>query len=114
MAFVALAAAQLTMKGRSGKFYNLPFTKATAVGFASFTQDGQTFWICPEDVFIADGYIGDAVNAADYLDVYLDSQQKVQLRIYEKGVNAATTVPRLAPSGWIKAGTQISLYHYSA
>jgi len=114
MAFVALTAASLTFQGRSGKVYNIPFTKATAVGYVSFTQDGQTFWKLPEDCRIVDGYIGDSVNATDYLDIYVDSIQKIQSRIYEDSVNNATTVPRLAPSSWIRGGSQLSLYHYSA
>ncbi len=114
MAFVALTGAQITLRGRSGKFYVLPFTKATAVGFCTFTQDSQNFWSLPEDCVYADAYIGDAVNAADYLDTYLNSELKIQLRILEKAVNSATTIPRIAPTGWIRGGTQLSLYHYSA
>jgi len=114
MAFVPITAATLTFLGRSGKTYIIPWTKATAVGFASFTQDGQTFWKAPEDIRLVDAYIGDAVNAADYADFYLDSVQKIQMRLMVNAINDATTVPRTAPSPWIKAGTQLSLYYYSA
>jgi hypothetical protein len=114
MAFVAITAGSVTLQGRSGKIYQLPFTKATAVGMVTFTQDGQTFYRLPEDCRLIDAYIGDAVNATDYLDWYLDGIQKIQMRIYEDAVNNATTVPRVAPSSWIRVGTQLSLYHYSA
>lgn len=114
MAFVALVATSLTLQGRSGKVYQLAVTKATAVGFCTFTQDGQTFYNLPEDCRVIDAYVGDAVNAADYLDFYLDGIQKIQMRIFEDGVNNATTVPRIAPSSWMRAGSQLSLYHYSA
>jgi len=114
MAYVALTAAVLILQGRSGKNYTIPFTKATAVGFCSFTQDGQTFFNLPEDCRIIDSYIGDAVNAADYVDIYLNSLLKMQMRLMLKGIYAATTVPHLAPSSWMRAGTQLSLYHYSA
>jgi hypothetical protein len=114
MAFVAITAASLTLQGRSGKIYTLPWTKATAVGYATFTQDGQTFYRLPEDCRIIDAYVGDSVNAADYLDLYLDGIQKIQMRIFVDAVNNATTVPRLPPSSWIRGGTQLSMYYYSA
>lgn len=114
MAFVPLVSASLSLIGKSGARYELAFTKATAVGFCLFTQDGQSFWRTPEPVQPIDCYIGDAVNAADYLDFYINSIQKIQQRIFEDGVNNATTVPRMAPRSWIPAGAMVSLYHYSA
>jgi hypothetical protein len=114
MAFVALVATSLTLQGRSGKVYQLPITRATSSGFCTFTQDGQTFYNLPEDCRVIDAYVGDAVNAADYLDFYIDGIQKIQMRIFEDAVNNSTTVPRTAPSAWMRAGSQLSLYHYSA
>lgn len=114
MAFVALTGATISMRGKSGKPYALPLTKATAVGFCTFTQDGQTFWRAPEDVYVEDGYISDTINAADYLDIYLNSIVMPQMRILEKQLTNTTAVPRIMKSGWIRAGTNIALYHYSA
>jgi len=114
MAFVALASTSLVFRGRSGKIYQIPITRASSVGFCTFTQDAQTFWFVPEDMQLVDAYIGDAVNATDYLDTYLNGAVKPQMRLMEKGINAATTVPRTAPSSWIRGGSQLSLYHYSA
>jgi hypothetical protein len=114
MAFVPITAASLTLQGKSGKVYTLPFTKATAVGMITFTQDGQTFYRLPEDCRLIDAYIGDAVNATDYLDFYLDGIQKIQMRQFVDAINNATTVPRTAPSSWIRGGTQLSCYYYSA
>ena len=114
MAFVAITASSVTLQGKSGKLYNLAFTKAAAVGMVTFTQDGQTFFQLPEQCRIIDAYVGDAVNATDYFDIYVNSQVRPQLRIYSDGVNNATTVPRLTPSSWIGAGAQFAVYHYSA
>ena len=114
MAFVAITAGTLVLQGRSGKMYNLAFTKATAVGLASFTQDGQTFYKLPEDARIVDCYIGDTINKTDYIDCYLDSIIKPQMRIYAYGAYANTTTPRITPSGMIRAGTQFQIYWYSA
>lgn len=114
MAFVAITASSITLQGRSGKLYTLAFTKATAVGMVTFTQDGQTFYSLPEQCRIVDAYVGDAVNATDYFDVYVNSQVRPNMRIYSDGVNNATTVPRLTTSSWIAAGAQFALYHYSA
>lgn len=114
MAFVALTGATVNMRGASGKPYALPITKAAAVGFCTFTQDGQSFWTAPEDVYIEDAYISDTVNAADYLDVYLNSIVMPQMRILEKQLTNTTAVPRIMRSGMIRAGTKIALYHYSA
>jgi len=113
MAFVAITSATLTLRGKSGTMYVLPFTKATAVGFVTFTQDAQTFWTVPEDCQIVDCYVGDAVNAADYADVYLNSIQKIQMRIMVAAVHAATTVPHIASSSWIRGGSQFAMYYYS-
>lgn len=104
----------LTLQGKSGRTYVIPVTKATAVGYMTFTQDGQTFWNVPEDCRIIDGYVGDSPNAADYVDIFLNAIQKIQARIMLKAVSSATTIPRIAPSSYIQAGSQLSLYHYSA
>lgn len=111
MAFVALTAASITMKGKSGRIYELAMTKATAVGFVTFTNDGQTFWRAPEDVMVIDGFIGDTINAGDYMDIYANTLF-TGLRILEKKLSTTVTGNRVV-SGWIRAGSQIALYHNS-
>lgn len=114
MAYVALASTQLVFRGASGKMYRVGIAKDTAVGFATNSWNSQTFWVPPEDVTLVDAFVGDSVNAGDYLDIYLDGIVRPPLRLYLKAINAATTVPRIA--GWapIKKGTQVNFYHYSA
>lgn len=114
MAFVAITAASLTFKGRSGTYYNVPWTKATAVGYATFTQNGDTNITFPEDVMMVDAYVGDAVNAADYADFYIDGVVKPQMRLLVNAINDATTIPRTAPGPWIRAKSTVRLYYYSA
>jgi len=115
MAFVALANSAITFIGKSGKPYVISFTSTGgAVGMVTFTQDGQKFWKLPEDCRIADAYVDATVNVADYLSVYLDSIIKPHMQINVAQVKAATTVPHLAPSGWIRGGTQFAMYYYSA
>lgn len=115
MAYVAITAMTLTFRGlKTGKTYVIPITKASAVGYVTFTQDAQTFWFVPEDLRLVDAYLGDSPNAADYLDFYVGGIQKIQERIMLKEVSSATTVPRLAPRSVIRAGSQLALYHYSA
>lgn len=113
MAFVALAAAVLIFKGRSGRTYNIPIAKATAVGLCTFSQDGTTTWFAPEDVILVDGYIGDTINAADYLDFYVNNTVRPQLRILEKLLTNVNATNR-ATGQWIGANAAISIYHYSA
>ena len=114
MAFVPITAATVTLQGRSGAIYQLAFTKATAVGMCTFTQDAQTFYAVPEDCRIVDMYIGDTVNKTDYIDPYVDSVQKIQQRVYVYNAYANTTVPRIPPSSWIRKGSQFAMYFYSA
>lgn len=114
MVFVAITAASLTMLGRSGKTYQVGFTKATAVGYVTFNTDSQTFKILPEDMCIVDGYVADAVNAADYLDIYINGLIKPEARLNPKGIYAATTLPRTPRSAWMRAGSQFAMYYSSA
>lgn len=114
MAFVPITAASLAFKGRSGTIYQVPWTKATAVGYATFTQNGDTNITFPEDVMLVDAYVGDSVNATDYIDFYVDGLIKPQMRVWVDGVNNATTVPRCAPGPWIRAKSVIRVYFYSA
>lgn len=114
MAFVAITAAEFVFQGRSGTVYRVPWTKATAVGFATFTQNGQTFISFTEDVHLVDAYVGDAVNAADYADFYVGGLVKPAMRLFVNAINDATTVPRTAPGPWIRANTMIQVYYYSA
>ena len=114
MAFVAITAATITFQGKSGATYSVPWTKATAVGYATFTQNGQTYISFPEDVRMIDAYIGDAVNAADYADFYVDGLVKPSMRMMVNAVNDATTIPRTAPGLWIRKGSLVNLYYYSA
>lgn len=113
MAFVALAAAVLTFQGRSGRTYQIPITKATAVGLCTFTQDGTTTWYVPEDVILVDGYIGDSINPADYLDFYVNNIVRPQLRVIEK-LLTSTTTNRKVTGQYIAKGAALSVYHYSA
>lgn len=113
MAFVALAAAVLTFQGRSGQMYQIPVTKATAVGLVTFVQDGTTTWFAPEDVILVDGYIGDSINAGDYLDFYVNNIVRPQLRVMEK-VLTSTTTNRKITGQWIRKDAAIGVYHYSA
>ena len=113
MAFVALAAAVLYFKGKSGRTYSIPITKATAVGLVTFTQDGTTTWFAPEDVILYDGYIGDTINAGDYLDFYVNNTVKPQLRILEKLLTNVNATNRVTGQ-WIASGAAIGIYHYSA
>jgi len=96
MAYVALAATQLIFKGRSGTTYRLGVAKDTAVGYATFSANGDSNFIFQEDVQIVDAYCGDSVNVGDYIDFYVNGLVKPTMRIYVKSVNAATTIPRCA------------------
>mgnify|MGYP003394539715 CR=1 FL=1 len=113
MAFVALAAAVLTFEGRTGRRYQIPITKATAVGLCTFVQDGTTTWYAPEDIRLIDGFIGDAINAGDYLDFYVNNTVRPQLRIMEKILTSVTAVNKVVGQ-WIANGAAVSIYHYSA
>lgn len=112
MAFVALTAASVTLRGDSGRIYELALTKATAVGFVTFTNDSQTFWRAPENVTIIDGFVGDSINAGDYLDLYVNSLF-TGVKYMEKKMTTTVTGNRIT-SPKIRAGSQIALYHYSA
>ena len=112
MAFIAITGANLTFTGKSGRVYQMAFTKATAVGMVTFTNDGQTFWRAPEDVKITDGFIADAINKADSLDLYANSLYTGN-KFMAYTMYASLGVNRVS-SGWIRAGTQIALYFNSA
>lgn len=113
MAFVPLTAAKITLQGAvSGQRMDLDFTKATAVGMVTFTRDLQTFAQINEDFFIADGYTADAVNAADYLEVYVGGITTGR-RISGGILKTAPTGPNRMMVGPIKKG-QLALYWYSA
>lgn len=112
MAFVALTAASLTFRGDSGRIYELAISKATAVGFCTFSNDSQTFWRAPENVTVIDGYIGDSINSTDYLDLYVNALF-TGVRWMEKKMGVTLAGNRIA-SPKIRAGAQIALYHYSA
>jgi len=115
MAFVALVSASMTLIGvKTGTVHVLAFTKATAVGFCTFENDGQTFWNVPlqEDVVIADAYVGDTVNAGDSLDLYVNSVPTGR-KFFEKALAPTNPSPRLRGPR-IKAGAKIALYHNSA
>lgn len=113
MAFVALTAAVLYFKGKSGRTYSIPFTKASAVGLVTFAQDGTTQWFAPEDVIAYDGYIGDTINAGDYLDFYVNNTVRPQMRIIEKLLTNVNATNRVTGQ-WIGSGAAISIYHFSA
>jgi hypothetical protein len=113
MAFVALAAAALTWEGKSGRRYQTPITKATAVGLCTFVQDGTTTWFAPEEIRLIDGFIGDTINAGDYLDFYVNNTVRPQLRVMEKILTSVTAINKIV-SQWISSGAAVSVYHYSA
>lgn len=114
MAFVALAAAVLTFLGRSGKTYQIPITRAASVGLCTFTQDGTTTWFVPENVKLIDGFIGDSINAGDYLDFYVNNTVRPQLRVMEKVLTNVNASRAMAQGQWIGGGSALSIYHYSA
>lgn len=114
MAFVPLTAASLTLLGRSGKMYQVGFTKATAVGYVTFNTDSQTFKILPEDVCIVDAYVAASSNATDYLDIYINGLIKPEARLNPGGIHAATTLPRTPRSAWMEKGSQFAMYLHSA
>lgn len=113
MAFVALTAAVLTFEGRTGRPYNIPITKATANGLVTFVQDGTTSWFAPEEIRVVDGYIGDTVNAGDYLDFYVNNTIRPQLRIMEKLLTNVTATRKISGQ-WIGQGAAISISHNSS
>jgi hypothetical protein len=113
MAFVALTAAVLIFQGKSGRTYNIPITRASSVGLVTFAQDGTTTWYTPEEVMLVDGYIGDSINAADYLDTYVNNIVRPQLRVMEKLLTNVTATKRVTGQ-WIASNAAVSFYHYSA
>lgn len=114
MAFVALTAAVLTFMGKSGRKYQIPITKASAVGLCTFVQDGTNTWFAPEDIKLVDGYIGDTINAGDYLDFYVNNTVRPQLRVMEKVLTNINATRAMLEGQWIGAGAALSIYHYSA
>lgn len=113
MAFVALTRCTVTIQGaRSGQRVALDVTKATAVGMVTFTRDSQTFAQINEDFFIADVYTGDAVNAADYLEIYINGMTTSR-RIQGGIMKTAPTGANRLMEGAIPKG-QFALYWQSA
>ncbi len=111
MAFVALASTSITFLGRSGAIYELPITQATAVGYSIF-PDANPFIRFGEDVKIVDGFTADSVNAADYLQLWVNSKD-TGFRYLLKKMTSTVSAGRIT-SSWIMAGAQIQLYHQSA
>jgi hypothetical protein len=112
MAFVALTSCMVTIQGKSGARVNLSITKATAVGMVTFTRDSMQFAKINEDFYIADVYTGDAVNVADYLEVFINGQTTSR-RLSGGIIHTAPTAPNRIMEGLIPAG-QFALYWYSA
>jgi hypothetical protein len=113
MAFVPLTSCTVTLQGaQSGQRINLSITKATAVGMVTFSRDTMTFAKVNEAFFIADVYTGDAVNVADYLEIYINGQTTSR-RILGGIMKTAPTGANRMMEGVIPAG-QLSLYWQSA
>lgn len=113
MAFVPLTNAYVTLQGRkSGRRITLSFTKATAVGMVTFSRDSQTFAMINEDFYIVDAYTGDTVNAADYLEAYINGMPTTR-RISGGIFKVAPTGPNRLMEGPVPKG-QLAFYWYSA
>jgi len=112
MVFVALTACSVTIQGISGRRLAMSITKASAVGMVTFVRDSQTFAIVNEPFYIADVFTGDAVNAADYLEVFIGGQTTSR-RIYGGIMKVAPTGQNRIMEGVIPKG-QFALYWSSA
>lgn len=112
MAFVALTACQVTIQGQSGRRLNLSISKASAVGMATFARDSQTFCKVNEPFYIADVFTADAVNAADYLEIYVNGATTSR-RISGGIMKVAPTGSNRMMEGPLPAG-QVAFYWYSA
>lgn len=113
MAFVALTRCGVTLQGaRSQQRVTLDITKATAVGMVTFTRDSQTFANVNEDFYIADIFTGDAVNAADYLEIYINGMTTGR-RIQGGIIKVAPTGQNRLMEGVIPKG-QLAFYWQSA
>jgi len=78
----------------------------------TFARDSQTFCKVNEPFYISDVYTGDAVNVADYLEIYANGQTTSR-RISGGIMKTAPTGPNRIMEGPIPAG-QFAMYWYSA
>lgn len=113
MAFVALTGCTITIEGaNSRQRLALSVTKASAVGFVTFSRDSQTFVNINEPFYVVDAYTGDAVNAGDYLEIY-NRGISTGRRILGGIMKTAPTGSNRLMEGVIPAG-QTAFYWYSA